>query len=137
VMVGLAWIFKGPALGPVIGAFVAALAGWWWTMRVVFILSVAMLPFAVLLPESHGPTLLARRSKRLRSETGRGNIWASHEIDAKPTRVIVSVAIGRPLSQSIELAGEFKVSLLRLYIGRATFPRADRSHGRGIPVACV
>jgi MFS transporter, DHA1 family, multidrug resistance protein len=98
-MLGLAWIFKGPSLGPVVGAFIAALAGWWWTMRVVFIFSAAMLPFAVLLPESHGPTLLARRSKRLRTESGRRNIWASHEIDAQPIRVIVSVAIGRPLSQ--------------------------------------
>lgn len=43
-----------------------------WVLRVYFIVVVALIPVSFLLPETHGPTILAKRAKRVQSlENGR------------------------------------------------------------------
>jgi MFS family permease len=96
---------KGPTIAPAMGGYTTILLSWEWTLRICFIFTAALLPFALLLPESHGPTLLARRSKRLREETGQRNLWAQHGINPKPTRTVVAEAVRRPFSQSSLVRG--------------------------------
>ncbi|KAJ6569429.1 major facilitator superfamily domain-containing protein [Mycena capillaripes] len=53
--------FGGPALGPLISAFVQHDAGFRWNFRVMAIFSVVLSILVALVPETHGPTLLKRR----------------------------------------------------------------------------
>ncbi|KAJ6621478.1 major facilitator superfamily domain-containing protein [Mycena sp. CBHHK59/15] len=61
----------GPITGPVIGGFAAQAKSWRWPMmELVWISAFALVFLCVLLPETHGPTILLRRAKRLRALTG-------------------------------------------------------------------
>lgn len=56
--------FGGPTLGPFIGTWITERVGWRWNMRVLPMFSfVALLLYALTVPESHRPTLLARQQK--------------------------------------------------------------------------
>lgn len=61
----------GPITGPVIGGFAAQAESWRWPMLELLWISAFTLAFlCLLLPETHGPTILLRRAKRLRALTG-------------------------------------------------------------------
>lgn len=56
--------FLGPVLGPIIGGFAAEKKGWKWTMWIYLMLSGALLPFVLLLPETYKPIILAKRAEK-------------------------------------------------------------------------
>ncbi|RAL64764.1 hypothetical protein DID88_001795 [Monilinia fructigena] len=63
--------FIGPAIGPLIGGFLSDAAGWRWLYYIQIIFAViiwVLITFTV--PETYAPTILARRAKKLREQTG-------------------------------------------------------------------
>ncbi|KAK9780259.1 putative Major facilitator superfamily (MFS) profile domain-containing protein [Seiridium cardinale] len=64
--------FLGPLLGPAVGGFVSENIGWRWVQGVCCILigGIAILG-VILVPETYGPVLLARRAKYLSNEDGK------------------------------------------------------------------
>ena len=57
-----------------------------------------VLPLAFLLPETHGPTILSRRAKRLRL-AGKTNAYAAHERQRVSTKEFVQKNISRPIGE--------------------------------------
>ena len=49
-----------------------------------------------LLPETHGPTILAGLSEQLRMR-GIPNAWAAHELEHHTTQEFIRLHIGRPI----------------------------------------
>lgn len=61
--------FGGPALGPLIGEFITNHAYWRWNLRVQAIfVGVTWIGLICFVPESHHPTLLRQRAKRMIKE---------------------------------------------------------------------
>lgn len=64
--------FLGPAMGPVIGGFLAQAAGWRWLSGLLTAFSGLVLLIGVgLAPETYGPVLLRKRANRLSQITGK------------------------------------------------------------------
>ncbi|KLO12517.1 MFS general substrate transporter [Schizopora paradoxa] len=92
---------SGPIFGSLIGFFVAAhMTHGLWVIRIHFFFAVALLPLPFLLPETHAPTLLTQRAKRLRAN-GRTNAYAVHELHKYTLRELVKKHIGRPVAMLI------------------------------------
>lgn len=61
----------GPVIGPVAGGFLAKAEGWRWVFWVLAIATgVLTIAGLLVLRETYAPTILARKTKRLRKETG-------------------------------------------------------------------
>ncbi|KAH8115235.1 major facilitator superfamily domain-containing protein, partial [Phellopilus nigrolimitatus] len=89
-------ISAGPCIALPLGFFVSANAfSQIWLLRVYFFYVLCLLPVVWLLPESHGPTVLAGRSKQLRRE-GNLNAYAAHELKHESNRQFFASHIGRP-----------------------------------------
>jgi DHA1 family multidrug resistance protein-like MFS transporter len=70
----------GPITGPVIGGFAAQAESWRWPILELLWISAFSLVFLCLfLPETHGPTILLRRAKRLRALTGNPELRTATE----------------------------------------------------------
>ena len=67
-----------------------------WVLRVYFFFAIALLPVVFLLPETHGPTVLAARSKRFRKKGDRPNARAAHELKHETKSQLLAKHIGRP-----------------------------------------
>jgi DHA1 family multidrug resistance protein-like MFS transporter len=98
------WAFggiAGPIIGPIIGGFAAQAESWRWPILELLWISGFSLAFlGLLLPETHGPTILLRRAKRLRALTGNHELrTATNEIDGGK---LVYDALVLPLVLSIE-----------------------------------
>ncbi len=68
-------------------------------MRFYFFFVVALLPVALMLPESHGPTILASRAKEMR-KAGVMNARSSQDLEQQSLRKIFSAHIIRPFGGS-------------------------------------
>ncbi|KII89830.1 hypothetical protein PLICRDRAFT_40003 [Plicaturopsis crispa FD-325 SS-3] len=88
---------KGPIFGSLIGFFVAAHSegSALWVLRVHFFFALALLPCAIFLPETHGPTILAHRAQQLRAH-GHTNAFASHELRQITKRDLIHSHVIRP-----------------------------------------
>lgn len=63
--------FIAPILGPIIGGLISQAKGWRWTFRLTTIITVAFeLCFLIVYRESYQPTILERKARRMRKETG-------------------------------------------------------------------
>ncbi|ORY90644.1 MFS general substrate transporter [Leucosporidium creatinivorum] len=90
-------LFLSPCLGPLFGGYMAMNISWRWLYWLQCIMAGALfLAVLVLMPESYAPTILARRAKRLRKETGDSSIMTEQERRRRPTSEIVSEALLRP-----------------------------------------
>ncbi|KAJ7714331.1 major facilitator superfamily domain-containing protein [Mycena olivaceomarginata] len=91
----------GPIIGPIIGGFAGQAESWRWPILELLWISGFSLAFlGLLLPETHGPTILLRRAKRLRALTGNHELrTATNEIDGGK---LVYDALVLPLVLSIE-----------------------------------
>jgi DHA1 family multidrug resistance protein-like MFS transporter len=70
------WIaaaYCGPALGPLIASYLVPEKGWRWGMWEIVWLAAPTLVLMVILPETYGPTIRARRSKGTNGSSGAGN----------------------------------------------------------------
>jgi multidrug resistance protein len=89
--------FIGPAIGPLAGGFIADNLGWRWLYWIQLILSGAvwvLITFTV--PETYAPTLLARRAKKMRKETGNSNFVTELDLDLRPFVERLRVFLIRP-----------------------------------------
>jgi MFS family permease len=86
----------GPILGPPVSGFIAVV-DWSWTFWIGVILAAATWPFFYFFQETYGPTILQRRAKRLRKETGNENIIAPLDLEKTDLNHIITVVLTRPL----------------------------------------
>ncbi|KAL8869865.1 MAG: hypothetical protein Q9174_003948 [Haloplaca sp. 1 TL-2023] len=86
----------GPVIGPVAGGFLSQAQGWRWVFWLIAIVAGAITIMAfILLRETYPPTLLERKAKKLREETGNKNLKAKLSSDLSP-RDMFKLAIVRP-----------------------------------------
>ncbi|PPJ56276.1 hypothetical protein CBER1_00733 [Cercospora berteroae] len=126
--------FIGPAIGPLIGGFTADHLGWRWLYWLQQILSGAcyiLITFTV--PETYAPTILARRAKKLRKETGNDSYVTEVDLDLRPLSERLRVFLLRPfqllfqelivffISLYIRKAGPLLLFVLRLYKSIAAY----------------
>jgi multidrug resistance protein len=89
--------FIGPAIGPLAGGFIADNLGWRWLYWIQLILSGAvwvLITFTV--PETYAPTLLSRRAKKMRKETGNSSFVTELDLDLRPFIERLRVFLVRP-----------------------------------------
>jgi MFS transporter, DHA1 family, multidrug resistance protein len=79
----MAFLFLGPTIGPVVGAYLTTSLGWRWTGWVGVLLGGLCGTFALLaIPESSEAVILQRKAARLRPQTQN---WAFHsKLDENP-----------------------------------------------------
>ncbi|KIW57825.1 hypothetical protein PV05_02383 [Exophiala xenobiotica] len=78
--------FLGPALGPVIGGFIAENVGWRWVEGVMALYCGVFWIFGTLLvPETYAPVILMRRAKNLSKQTGKVYVSAIEHRQGKVT----------------------------------------------------
>jgi multidrug resistance protein len=126
----------GPVLGPVAGGFLVQSKGWRW---VFWILAIAGGVFALLLllvgRETYHPTILARKTARLRKETGNTNLRSKLDSGLPPKDVFIR-SIVRPMRMLIFSPIVFLMSLyvainygiLYLFFTTITFVFEDNYH---------
>ncbi|KAF2101880.1 putative MFS multidrug transporter [Rhizodiscina lignyota] len=90
--------FIGPAIGPLVGGFLSDAAGWRWLYWIQLILSGIVYIFITFtVPETYAPTLLARRAKKLRKETGDSKYVTEQDLDMRPLPQRISLFLIRPV----------------------------------------
>ncbi|RKK72023.1 hypothetical protein BFJ69_g10423 [Fusarium oxysporum] len=109
-----------PLIAPTIAAYLAPISWRWAYWFSLIFAGVTIIPLAFL-PETFGPTILARRAKRIRRsavKTGQGNAetYAVIELEAKGWRNLMSVVLIRPLHM---LFTELIVAATATYIALA------------------
>lgn len=89
--------FSGPAVGPLVGGFLADALGWRWLYWIQLILSgVVWIMITFTVPETYAPTLLARRAKKLRKTTGDSKYVTEQDLDTRPLAQRMRLFILRP-----------------------------------------
>ncbi|CZR69647.1 related to fluconazole resistance protein (FLU1) [Phialocephala subalpina] len=87
----------GPLIAPLISGFVAPSLGWRWVFWIGLIVAGASWIPMLFLPETFGPTLLAKRAAKLRKTTGNPNIFAPFDLEKKGFKQLATVTLTRPL----------------------------------------
>ncbi|KAI1451530.1 MFS general substrate transporter [Annulohypoxylon moriforme] len=106
--------FIGPAVGPLVGGFLSDAAGWRWLYWIHLILAfVVWVLITFTVPETYAPTILARRAKRMREETGEQDYVTEEDIDKRPFAERLGIFLVRPFQL---LFGELIVFLISLYM---------------------
>ncbi|KAF2665260.1 putative MFS multidrug transporter [Microthyrium microscopicum] len=86
----------GPVLGPICGGFISQNIGWRWNFWILSIAAgVGTLLGFLLMKETYAPTLLDRKTKRLRKETGNMNLRSKLDMGLTP-RDLFWFSIVRP-----------------------------------------
>ena len=89
--------FIGPAIGPLVGGFTGDALGWRWLYWLQLILSgfcYVLITFTV--PETYAPTILARRAKKSRKQTGDSKFVTEMDLDKRPLGERLRVFLVRP-----------------------------------------
>ncbi|KAL1639351.1 Synaptic vesicle transporter SVOP [Diplodia intermedia] len=89
--------FVGPAIGPLIGGFLADNLGWRWLYWIQLILSgAAWILITFTVPETYTPSLLAKRAKKMRKETGDDKYVTEEDLDKRSFTERMSIFLLRP-----------------------------------------
>lgn len=106
--------FIGPAIGPLIGGYLSDAAGWRWLYWIQLILAfVVWVLITFTVPETYAPTILGRRAKKMRKETGSQEHVTEADLDTRPFGERLWIFLVRPLQL---LFGELIVFLISLYM---------------------
>ncbi|KAJ3578214.1 hypothetical protein NPX13_g2354 [Xylaria arbuscula] len=106
--------FIGPAIGPLVGGYLSDALGWRWLYWLTLILSgVIWLLITFTVPETYAPTILARRAKKMRKETGEQDWVTEQDLDMRPLGERIRIFLIMPLKL---LFGELIVFLISLYM---------------------
>lgn len=104
--------FIGPAIGPLVGGFLSDAAGWRWLYWIQLIMAGAvyvLITFTV--PETYAPTILARRAKKMRKETGSDIHVTEQDLDLRPLAERLRIFLLRPFQLLFTEPIVFLVSL--------------------------
>jgi multidrug resistance protein len=86
----------GPSIGPIAGGFLSQAEGWRWIFWVLAITAgVITIAGLLVLRETHPGTLLERKARRLRKETGNTNLRSKLDLQIPP-RTLFLRSIMRP-----------------------------------------
>lgn len=103
-----------PPVGPLVGGFLSDAAGWRWLYWIQLILSaIVWILITFTVPETYAPTLLARRAKKMRKETGDSGYVTEQELDTRTFSSRLMVFLIRPFQL---LFRELIVLLISLYM---------------------
>lgn len=106
--------FLGPVAGPVFGGLLGDHTSTWrwiyWTFLIVA--GVGYVLFVLLVPETHANTLLKRRAKKLRKQTGDETYRSLSELKVKTFKQVCNESLLRPFI----LLSELIVFLITLYM---------------------
>lgn len=106
--------FIGPGVGPLVGGFLGDAAGWRWLYWIQLILSaIVWILITFTVPETYTPTLLARRAKKMRKETGDEKYVTEQDIDTRPFSQRLTLFLIRPFQL---LFRELIVFFISLYM---------------------
>lgn len=106
--------FIGPAIGPLVGGYLSDAAGWRWLYWIQLILSfIVWILITFTVPETYAPTILTRRAKAMRKETGSDEHVTEQDLDLRPLTERLTIFLVRPLQL---LFGELIVFLISLYM---------------------
>ncbi|KAI1469763.1 MFS general substrate transporter [Daldinia caldariorum] len=106
--------FIGPAIGPLVGGFLSDAAGWRWLYWIHLILAfIVWVLITFTVPETYAPTILAKRAKKMRQETGSPDYVTEEDIDKRPLGERLAIFLVRPFQL---LFGELIVFLISLYM---------------------
>lgn len=106
--------FIGPAIGPLVGGFLADACGWRWLYWIQLIASfVVWVLITFTVPETYAPTILLRRAKKMRKETGNSEHVTEQELDTRPFTERLGVFMIRPFQL---LFRELIVFLISVYM---------------------
>ncbi|CAJ2507797.1 Uu.00g089830.m01.CDS01 [Anthostomella pinea] len=106
--------FIGPAIGPLVGGFLSDACGWRWLYWIQLIMAaVVWILITFTVPETYAPTLLARRAKKLREQTGEPEHVTEQELDRRPLSERMRIFLVRPFQL---LFGELIVLLISIYM---------------------
>ena len=106
--------FLGPAIGPLVGGLLSDNLGWRWLYWIQLIVSGFIYILMLLtVPETYAPTILLKRARRLRKETGDHTYVTEQELDRRPLPETLKVFILRPFQL---LFTEIIVLLVSLYM---------------------
>ncbi|KIW16594.1 hypothetical protein PV08_03782 [Exophiala spinifera] len=90
-------ILFGPSLGPVVGSYLSAAAGWRWDFYLISICTGILFVLTVVCQrETYPPVLLERKAKRLRKETGNDKLRSALQ-SRKTPREMFLLSIVRPI----------------------------------------
>ncbi|CEJ92117.1 hypothetical protein VHEMI07789 [[Torrubiella] hemipterigena] len=85
-----------PVIGPLVGSYLSAAAGWRWVFWLLSILSGTLgIICAVTYGETYGPVLLERKAKKLRKSTGNPALYAKGQRKLSPA-ALFKRATSRP-----------------------------------------
>ncbi|KAF3056461.1 hypothetical protein GL218_06636 [Daldinia childiae] len=106
--------FIGPAVGPLVGGFLSDAAGWRWLYWIHLILAfIVWVLITFTVPETYAPTILAKRAKKMREQTGQADYVTEEDIDKRPLAERLAIFLIRPFQL---LFGELIVFLISLYM---------------------
>ncbi|RMZ92466.1 hypothetical protein DV736_g276, partial [Chaetothyriales sp. CBS 134916] len=78
-------ILFGPCLGPIVGSYLGEAAGWRWDFWFLVIAGCVVISAAWLIQsETYAPTLLARKTERLKKKTGNMDLRSVHQSHRSP-----------------------------------------------------
>ena len=104
--------FIGPAIGPLVGGFTSDHLGWRWLYWLQLILSGFCYIFITFtVPETYAPTILARRAKKMRKETGDEKFVTEVDLDLRPLSERLRVFLLRPFQLLFQELIVFFISL--------------------------
>ncbi|GKT62995.1 major facilitator superfamily transporter [Colletotrichum tofieldiae] len=106
--------FIGPAIGPLVGGFLSDAAGWRWLYWIQLILAfVVWVLISFTVPETYAPTILARRARKMRKDTGDASHVTEQDIDMRPLSERLGIFLIRPFQL---LFRELIVFLISIYM---------------------
>lgn len=109
----------GIALGPFVGSVILQINKtdpWRWVFYIQIIFNAALIPvFWLILKETRGDVILAKRAKKLRKETGK-DIYAQSELDKQSTVEQIKISCYRPIKM---LSTEPVVTFFTLWVSFA------------------
>ncbi|KAM0344694.1 hypothetical protein ACHAPU_007289 [Fusarium lateritium] len=93
-----AMVWVGPALGPVIAGFLELKKDWQWSFFVLIWLGGASAVVMLTIPETHAPTLLLKKARRIRKAKvpGYENVKSQAEDNDRSLAAVYKIALTRP-----------------------------------------
>ncbi|KAJ8112197.1 hypothetical protein OPT61_g5384 [Boeremia exigua] len=101
----------GPCVGPIVGGFLTVAKGWRWNFWLVAVVASAFFIMSlILMNETAAPTILARKAKRLRAETGNDKLRSKFD-GGLSSKELFKFSIVRPAKMLTRSTICFAISL--------------------------